>query len=295
MASLKSKVEGCPYQVIVVDNSADKKEFETVSKLAKEYGGFAIDAKENLGFGRANNLGASKASGEYLFFLNTDTYLLNDAVSLLASYLDANPKVGVAGPNIFDANKSPAHSYRKKALTAKGFKRENSFGGMIGRALKRKREDFNYSNQPLRLDGYVCGAAMMIRRDAFEKLGGFDSRIFMYAEESLLCHRTIHELGLEIHNLPSAKIVHLEGKSFSAEKAPWKAKVWTEGNSVYYATVFGQQEKDKFLSSCVKIFGKKAFFAKILKKKERELYYRAFKKAAIAALKELSEESNKAN
>ncbi|MBR4770370.1 MAG: oligosaccharide repeat unit polymerase, partial [Clostridia bacterium] len=96
IASVRERSRGFTYEIIVVDNSCDEAEF---ARLTERLQGLAtvIDAKGNLGFGRANNLAATKAKGKYLFFLNTDTLLLNNAIFELYAFLEQNPRAGVAG------------------------------------------------------------------------------------------------------------------------------------------------------------------------------------------------------
>ena len=73
---------------------------------------------------------------------------------------------------------------------------------------------------------------MMIRKQVFEREGGFDKDIFMYAEETLLSYKVIHETNMKIYNVPYAKIIHLEGASYN-EKSLNRIKMMVDGNWVY--------------------------------------------------------------
>ena len=276
LKSVKDKSAGFSYEVILVDNSNDASEFAKLSEIAATFGATLINPKANLGFGKANNLGAEKAAGRYLFLLNADTYLMNNAILLLKEYMDSHPEIGVAGPNLYDKDEKPYHSFDKDERNLSSFRRENSYWSLLKRNLLKRREDFNYEEKPLELHGCVIGAALMIPRDLYMSLGGFDQRIFMFAEESLLCFRVIHEKGRSIVNLPSAKIVHLEGQSFSAGSARNKAKYWVAGNYVYFSTAFGQRVANKFLTTAKRIYRRKTFISKLTRKKEKAAYYAVF-------------------
>lgn len=237
--SVIEKSAGFSYEAIVVDNSEDKEEFAKLENLQKD-NIHLIDAKANLGFGKANNLGAAMAKGNYLYFLNADTILMNNAINELKDFLDKHPDVGAVGSNLFTKERCPNHSFIPFEKNIKGERRINSLITSLKRKIGNKRIDFNYSNKPLEIKGYVCGASLMIRKDLFKKMGGFDKDIFMYAEESLLCYRVIHETSFRIFNVPSSKIIHLEGGSFKGMNYP-HAKLIADGNFVYYSKAFGKE------------------------------------------------------
>lgn len=165
---------------------------------------------ENVGFGRANNHGVQFAKGRNIFFLNPDTYLVNDAVAILSDYLDEHPKVAACGGNLFTENMEPTHSFHTHFPS---IIQELDF--ILGRRLLRMGGDnseFNETDQP-RPVAYICGADLMMKRAVFEEMKGFSPDFFLYYEESDLQCR-MAESGYEIHSVPAARIVHLEGKSF---------------------------------------------------------------------------------
>jgi GT2 family glycosyltransferase len=190
------------FEIIVVDNASIdgsqqmiKKEFSNIT---------LIESYENIGFGQANNLGAKSASGKYLFMLNSDTILKNNAIKILFDFIDKNQKAGICGGNLFDENKKPTHSY-------------SALPGII-QELKRlflipNISYFNRTNNPKEV-GYITGADLMIRSDIFNILNGFDPDFFMYYEESELTYR-VKKAGYKVYNIPQAEIIHLEKKSFS--------------------------------------------------------------------------------
>ena len=254
IASVRERSRGFTYEIIVVDNSCDGAEF---ARLTERLQGLAtvIDAKGNLGFGRANNLAATKAKGKYLFFLNTDTLLLNNAIFELYAFLEQNPRAGVAGGNLYNAEAVPNHSFEKDEKNLANERKQGSLLTAFSHHFIRRR-DFNYSDRPMKIDGYVCGADLMIRSDVFRTLHGFDDDIFMYAEEALLCRRVIFEAGYEIYSVPSAGIVHLEGKSFKGVSER-KIRAKADGNFIYYEKTFGHDAAMEYLDIHVDVFQKK--------------------------------------
>ena len=107
--SVQSKTVNVDYEIIVVDNNSEK---GSLDHLIEKYPTVNfIFSEENLGFGRANNLGATKARGKYLFLLNPDTLLVNNAIAILYDFMEVNPESGVCGGNLYKADNSPAISY----------------------------------------------------------------------------------------------------------------------------------------------------------------------------------------
>ncbi len=276
--SIKEKSRGFSYEIIIVDNSQDCEELRRLRTLENS-DVHVIDAKENLGFGRANNLGSIIAKGEYLYFLNGDTLLVNNAIYELKTFLDFHREVGVVGSNLYTKNGEPNHSFCPFEKNLKGEKKMDSILVAVKKKLTGKRIDFNYSNHPIETSGYVCGASLMIRKDVFDTLGGFDKDIFMYAEETLLCYRVIHECNLKIYNIPSSKIIHFEGGSFKG--ITYKhAQVFAEGNYHYFSKVYGKEKALKALSYIKRHSFTMAQLHLLIKREKRQNFiflYRAFK------------------
>lgn len=238
--SIKQKEKNLKYEIIVVDNSSDILIFNDLKEKLLDIDDQiqVINSYKNVGFGNANNLGAKIAKGKYLLFLNTDTLLINNAITQLSNYLNDNENVGVVGPNIYDINYNPSHSFCLYEKNIDFFNLNYGIATRIKAHILKKRCDFNHTHNPLEINGYVCGACLMIRKELFEKIGGFDRDIFMYAEETLLCFYVIHNFNYKIFNLPNAKIMHLEGQSdigFSEKKL----EMMVEGNSIYLRKAFG--------------------------------------------------------
>lgn len=269
--SVINKSYGFTYEIIIVDNSCDDKEYELIKNKYINTNIKVINSKENLGFGKANNLGSKFANGKYLYFLNTDTLLINNAIFELKEYLDNNPNTAVVGSNLFNRNNKPNSSYRYLEKNLKNEIKNNSLFNKIKLKIFKRRIDFNYSNKPLKIYGYVSGASLMIRKNIFDSLNGFDKDIFMYAEESLLCYKVINDLKYNIYNIPCSKIIHFEGESMKNSSIYYN--MFLDGNYIYYKKLFGEKEAVKFIKREYKIAYKKSKFYKLInKRKYNELY-----------------------
>jgi GT2 family glycosyltransferase len=199
------------YEIIVVDNASTdgtadhiKKKFQTVR---------VVENSENQGFAQANNQGASRAGGEYLFFLNPDTILLDEAIRNLVDFMDRNPDIAMSGPRILNEDKTLQASVRNFPSWPGAFYRYTilKYMGLFKSHFEKwHNRGFDYDKQA---DiEQLIGAAMLIRKVTFEQVGRFDERFFMYYEEVDLCRR-LKDAGLRVVYYPGARMIHLGGKS----------------------------------------------------------------------------------
>lgn len=208
--SVFDKTKGVSFEVIVVDNHSED-DSEWIVK--KRYGGQVkyLSLMENIGFGRANNEGLKIATGRNVLFLNPDTLLMNNAIYVLSQYLDNDLRCGVVGGNLYDGDLQPTHSHSMLFPSIFNELDQASFR-VLSKIIYGRNFQFNYMERPIKV-AYICGADMMVRRSILDDVKGFDSDFFMYFEETELTFR-IRMAGYSVFNVPDAKIVHLEGKSF---------------------------------------------------------------------------------
>lgn len=187
--------------VVVVDNQSD----DGSAAIAAAAGATVIHQASNLGFGNSCNSGAVQTTTDYLFFLNPDAVLRNDAVQSLVSFMDAHPAASACNPKIVNANGKPA------------FKRSST---LLPKAQWAPR-GWPPTSQEI---GVLSGAALFVRRSAFEAVGGFDPKIFLYHEDDDLSLRLRREIG-PLMFVADALVEHLEGRSSarSANIAAWKS------------------------------------------------------------------------
>lgn len=211
--SVFAKTDGISYEIIVVDNNSP----DGSGNLLREYFGGRIvyvQSLENIGFGRANNKAARIAKGRNLFLLNPDTVLLNNAIKILSDYLDDNPRVGCCGGNLVDTDEKPIHSFCRFVVPSIFDEVNRLLFRLPEKYLYRENIFYNYTDRPLKVC-YITGADLMIRKDIFDKIHGFDPEFFMYYEETELEYR-IKKAKYKIISVPYARIVHLVERSFSS-------------------------------------------------------------------------------
>ena len=215
--SIFEKTEDVSIEVILVDNNSTDGSVELFSADSRI---IFIPLSENVGFGKANNAGLKKAKGKYIFFLNSDTYLLNNAIKEFYDFAEKRQKdsVGGIGCRLLKSDMSYCHSYAPFP----------SFWGelwkpiilplslMLGKPYKYL--DKPEHNEAVFKVGYVTGADLFVRKDVIDKYGAFDPDFFMYYEETEMQHRWT-EVGYESYIITSPQIIHLEGASYRMGKS----------------------------------------------------------------------------
>ncbi len=207
--SIYEKTKDVLFEIIIVDNASIDGSEEMIKNDFKEV--VFIQSGDNIGFGRANNLGIKEAKGDCIFLLNSDTILLNNAIKELTDYLVRNQSVGVCGGNLYDIYGKEATSFSQFMPTL--LSDINMFlGGFIPKLLYGVNVSFNNTGSSLLIDGFITGADMMIRKSVLDEVGMFDPDFFMYYEETELTWR-IRRKGYKVASVPEARIIHLEGAS----------------------------------------------------------------------------------
>lgn len=221
LRSLCAQCRGVEFEVIVVDNASEPGLQRKFDALFPGLEVRCLQLDENFGFGRANNAGAEIAAGRHLFFLNPDTILLNDAVSILSGYLDSHPDTGAVGGNLCDENMNPMLSFRRRFPGIR-WELNELLHNWPDRLRFGDNRRFNHTGRPMQV-AYITGADLMMPASLFHSIGGFSPEFFMYYEETDLCRRISHS-GYRIMSIPEARIQHLEGGSFSPDPAAIQAR-----------------------------------------------------------------------
>lgn len=243
--SVFEKTSGLNFEVILVDNGSTDGSMEHFRKDSRIH---YIYSNENLGFGRANNLGYAQAKGKYLFLLNSDTYLLNNAVYLLwKGFEDANEEKGdvaCAGTMLLDKEGGIVHSYAKFPSKCRSILGASIYVLLWKlHVLKAMPSTNNYHYEIFKVNktfdvDYITGADLMVRRDVADKYGLFDSDFFMYAEETEMEYRFMKQ-GLRRIIVQGIEIVHLEGKS-NAKHSPKRTTMVIRSHFLYFKKTCGK-------------------------------------------------------
>jgi len=202
---------GSGKEVFVVDNASSD---GSVAIIREKFPSVHLMVNlENRGFAAANNQVLPYCRGRYLFFLNPDTEVMPDTFRKALSFMEANPRIGLAGAKIVnpDGTLQESASYRypgQKYATGE-------LKGLKGNIA------------------CVLGAGMIARDNIIRKIGGFDEDFFLYGEDQDLCLK-IRKAGYEIGYIPSAVVVHLGGQS---ERCCPRAELWkkkTQAELLFY-------------------------------------------------------------
>lgn len=182
------------FEVIVVDNGSSDGSVEYIKRNFSQVK--IIQNKKNLGFAGGNNIGIKKAKGEYVLFLNNDTEVTPNLLSILIDALEKDDKIAIAQPKIIfmDSNKLQAGG---DFLTSSGFLYHYGYG--------KDPNDPRY-NKKMEIFS-ACGACMVARSDIIRRIGPFDLDFFCYFEESDLCWR-VNLAGYKVLYVPDAVVYH---------------------------------------------------------------------------------------
>jgi len=217
-------------EVIVVDNASSDGSAEMVRAEFPQVQLIAND--ENRGFTAANNQGLAVGQGRYLMLLNPDTELVGDALATMASYLDGHPRVGVLGPQLRYADGRPQSSRRRfPTLTIALFESTVVEEWWPSNPVARRYRMADTPDDAIQPVDWLVGACLLVRREAYQQTGGLDEGFFMYSEEVDWCRR-IKSAGWEIVYLPTATVVHYEGKS--SEQVVAARHIYFQSSKVRY-------------------------------------------------------------
>ena len=197
-------------EVIVVDSASQD---GTVAMVREQFPHVTMLAQaDNVGFPLGNNIGLAQASGDYLLLLNPDTEIVGDALQTMVSYLSAHPHVGMIGPELLNTDRSHQSSRRRFPTLLTGIFESTWLQTCAPRHILRDYYMEDTRDEEIVSADWVNGACMLTTRDVYERVGGMDPGYFMYSEELDWCRR-IKDAGYDITYLPTAKVLHHQGKS----------------------------------------------------------------------------------
>lgn len=206
------------YEVIVVDNDSKSDDYALLEEFVRKKESIKlIKNSKNEGFSSGNMLGVTHASGEYFFFINNDTQLLNDASKVMYEYLEKHLDVALSTAKVKDEKGGFSSSYKLFPSVVKE---------LFGNSVARKFSKHNFPSNKIKLDKptlveVVSGSCMFFRASDFNNVGGFDTQFFLYCEEEDLSKR-VWDYGKKVIFLPDAEILHHSGgstqKSFEIER-----------------------------------------------------------------------------
>lgn len=190
-------------EIIVIDNhSCDESISFIRAQLGHEPLVRILETRDNLGYGRGNNLGARSARGEYLLIINPDNTLPKDAAEQMLKHLQTDPNVGIVGPALVYSDGSVRPSARSLP-TLRDLLRKRLFPSLWHDEFEQERQRFA-DKESIDVD-WIVGACLVLRRTDFKELEGFDERFFLFFEDIDLCRRMRH-IGKSVIYLPHIRV-----------------------------------------------------------------------------------------
>lgn len=212
--SLQRAIQNIETEIIIVDNNSTDDSWEYIKSLRLT--GYSFKMNDNFGFAKACNGGFGVSHGKYVLFLNPDTIVTENSLQDCISFLESHPDAGAIGVRMINSKNqflkeskrglpTPAASFYKLFGLSVIFPKSKTFSKYYEGHLPEKE------NNPVEV---LSGAFMMIRREVFEKVNGFDERFFMYGEDIDLSIRIL-QAGYKNYYLGKITVTHLKGGSTS--------------------------------------------------------------------------------
>lgn len=204
--SIHKNISSIDYEIIVFDNNSNDDSIAYLNNRFPEI--ITIKSEDNLGFGLGNNEAVKYAKADTILLLNNDTIILDDFSELL-NFAKSNPKAGAVGINMLDKNKS-------YLIPGGKFPNINSCFKIKNGAYSGDFQTGNFTSPYYKVD-WIGGSFMLMRKEIFENVNGFDKDYFMYVEDVDLCKK-IAEKGYQNYFFSQYAYIHFVG--FNPKKNP---------------------------------------------------------------------------
>jgi GT2 family glycosyltransferase len=228
-------------EIVIVDNASSD---DTVREAREKFPGVVlVENDQNVGFAQGCNQGMAAATSDLLLVLNPDTYVTDDVIGRAVQRMRQRPDVAMLGVELrFPDGRRNYTARRRLSVRWSLFERLWLYK-FVPRSRREQLLLGGYWNEDHEVEAdWLAGAFMLLRKEAFERSGGFDPRFFMYGEDSEWCMR-LRRMGCRILYAPDLGIVYHVGSTSSAS-------VWTQreilarghrGGLQSYAMVYGRR------------------------------------------------------
>lgn len=206
------------HEVVIVDNSEQKDELKA---LRNTYGDWVKihHPQGNLGLGKGSNLAVKHAQGEYVLICNPDIEFDQGSLDSLVAFAEDLGDFGVIGPQLINSDSTVQHSCRRFPKIWEPFLKRLPLASKFGRKNPYLMSDKD-PNHTETVD-WLVGAALLMKKDVFQEMGGFDDRFFLFFEDTDLCRR-LWESDKEVWYYPKSVFVHSEERL--SERGFWVFK-----------------------------------------------------------------------
>jgi GT2 family glycosyltransferase len=226
--SIIKKVKKGSFLIVIVDDASnDAKVDELLEQMQKEQHIHVIRNECNLGFSKSVNRGilfaiSTSQTIKYFVVLNQDVRLVNDVVGDAIDFMRDKTKIGICGPRLFNADRTIQNSFysypsiiKKLAQLMKlkklgswfwSAKHLHSWSCIIPDFARIYLKNMDHLQHPIEVP-WLCGACLIIKKELFDSIEGFDDNFRMYAEDMDFCRRA-REKGWGTYYLPGCHLIH---------------------------------------------------------------------------------------
>lgn len=210
--SIEKATSNISTEIIIVDNASDDGSVELIKQRFPSCK--LISNNENLGFGKANNQALKIATGKYFLLINPDSIVSEDTFDKMIIFFEKNPWAGLAGCKILNPDGTLQLACRRSypgpwTSFCKVTGLSNLFPG--SKIFARYNLTYLDENKTYEVDA-ISGSFMMMKKEVYDKVGGFDEEFFMYGEDLDLCYR-IKSAGYKVFYVHSTQVIHYKGES----------------------------------------------------------------------------------
>ncbi len=221
-AAIRSVAEGhgsLTTEVALVDNASTD---DTPKVVARDFPSVKyIRSESNLGFSRANNLGAKGSTAEFVLLLNSDARLKVDSLPNAVKWMREHPACGIAGAQLLNPDGSRQNSIANFPTLATELLNKSLLRRLFPQRFPGKEQRYT---EPVEVES-VIGAFMLVRGDLWRSLQGLDERFFFFFEETDFCLQA-RRRGAKVYHLPHVEVWHEQGKSAKQVPAPARIEYW---------------------------------------------------------------------
>ena len=239
LRSVYEQTRGVEFTVWVVDNASTDGSAEMIA--AQFPAVHLIRSSANLGFGKANNIALREVRSKYVFLLNPDALLLNNAAKIFFDFMERpeNRKVAACGGALYYGGLTPQPSFGNFPSAA-GVLFEQALLHKLFRGFYNRRLKTGVKEHPRAVTtvDYLSGAALFLRKEVLDAAGFFDEEFFLYFEDTELSYR-FSQYGYTSCFIPDAKILHLRRQSTAADEPLEKWIRYKQSEFMFYRKCYG--------------------------------------------------------